>query len=541
MPPAVERRGVAAAPGIAAGRVMRLDRIASRREPSGNPARERADLQVAIAAAIAAVSALAEKVDGEAAEILDFQIAMLEDDSLGAPAFARIAEGVDAVTAWTDAIATQITDYEATEDEYFRARVADLADMRDRVLRLLSGERDEATPPGAVLTGEDVTPTRFLSVDWSKGGAVALFGGSASSHVAMLARSRGVPMVVGIGPLDVADADVAIVDGEHGRVVLNPGPAEWADYDATRADAAERTEREAAVLRLPARTRDGTPVDVMINVAEPEELDAIDPAICDGIGLVRTEFLFHRPGGLPDEETQFQAYRRIVAWADGRPVVLRTLDVGGDKPVAGLTVARESNPFLGTRGVRLSLLRPDVFMVQLRAMARAAALGDVKVMLPMVTIPAEIDRAAELLDAAVAALEADGVPFRRPPLGIMVEVPAVAIELALYRRAAFFSIGSNDLTQYLTASARDIAAVSGLNDAGHPAVMTLIRRVVAVAGEIGRDVSLCGDMGGDPAHIPALIEAGVRTVSVAPPLVGRTKLAIAETEMGADRESKVRS
>lgn len=530
MRPAVERRGHVAAPGIAAGPVVRLDRTGgSRREPSGNPARERTDLEAAIASSIVAIADLAATLEGEAADILDFQIAMLEDDALSSSAFAAIARGVDAGTAWSDAIQVQVADYEATADEYFRARAADLADIRDWVLRALAHDGDTATPPGAVLAGNDVTPSRFLSVDWASGGGLALFAGSASSHVAMLARSRGVPMVVGTGPIDLGDNDIAIVDGEAGRIVLNPGAEDWAAYEATRADTVARSGREDAVLRLPARTRDGTRLSVMINVAEPEELDALDPTTCDGIGLVRTEFLFHRPQGLPDEETQYRAYRRIVEWAAGRPIVLRTLDAGGDKPVPGLTIDDESNPFLGTRGIRLSLACPDVFMVQLRAMARAAARGDVKVMLPMVTVPQEIDRAAALLDQAVADLEAEGVACRRPGLGIMVEVPAVAIEPALYANADFFSIGSNDLTQYVTASARDIAAVSTLNDAGHPAILSLIRRVVEVGREIGRDVSLCGDMGSDPAHIPALVGAGLATLSVAPPLVGRTKLAIAET------------
>ncbi|MCB1494988.1 MAG: phosphoenolpyruvate--protein phosphotransferase [Bauldia sp.] len=534
MRPAVERRGRIAAPGIAAGPVVRLDRPeAGRRNPSGDPARERADLEAAIATAIEAIAGLAAGLEGDAADILDFQIAMLEDDSLSSGAFAAIASGGDAVTAWSDAIAVQIADYEATADEYFRARAADLADIRDRVLRALTQAGDDATPPGAVLAGEDVTPSRFLSVDWAAGGGLALFAGSPSSHVAMLARSRGVPMVVGIGTIAVGDGDVAIVDGETGRIILNPGEADWAAYETARKQAAARAAREESVLRLPAVTGDGVAIRMMINVAEPEELDALDPAICDGIGLVRTEFLFHRPAGLPDEETQLRAYARIVEWADGRPVVLRTLDAGGDKPVAGLTHDDESNPFLGTRGIRLSLVHPDVFMVQLRAMARAAALGDVKVMLPMVTVPAEIEAAAALLDQAVADLTSEGAACRRPALGIMVEVPAVAIEPALYARADFFSIGSNDLTQYVTASARDTAAVSALNDAGHPAVASLIRNVVEAGAELGRDVSLCGDMASDPAHIPALVAAGMRTLSVAPALVGRAKLAIAETVAGS--------
>lgn len=295
---------------------------------------------------------------------------------------------------------------------------------------------------------------------------------------------------------------------------------------------ARRDAEEATATMEPAVTRDGVAIKVMINVAEPEELDRLDPAICDGIGLVRTEFLFGRGSGLPDEETQYRAYRRFAEWAAPKPVVLRTLDAGGDKPVAGLTIEGESNPFLGTRGIRLSLARPEIFRVQLRAMARAATHGNVRVMLPMVTIPEEIDRAAALLDAAVAELESEGVPCVRPPLGIMVEVPAVAITPALFAKAAFFSIGSNDLTQYVTAAARDIAAVSSLNDPGHPAVINLIGQVVMAGAMLRIDVSLCGDMGGDPAHLPMLIAAGLRSVSVAPPLVGRAKRAIASIDAG---------
>jgi phosphotransferase system enzyme I (PtsI) len=343
----------------------------------------------------------------------------------------------------------------------------------------------------------------------------------------MLARSRGVPMIVGVGKLDLAGHETAIVDGDAGRIVLSPRSGDWSAFEAAKSRVATLNVEDATAAMKAATTRDGMAIKVMINIAEPEELDRLDPAICDGIGLVRTEFLFSKKGGLPDEEAQYRVYRRIAEWAGSKPAVLRTLDAGGDKPIRGLTVDGESNPFLGTRGIRLSLARPEIFRVQLRAMARAAVHGNVKVMLPMVTVPEEIDRAAALLDAAVAELEVEGVPCRRPPLGIMVEVPAVAIVPAAFAKAAFFSIGSNDLTQYVTAAARDIAAVSALNDPGHPAVISLIGQVVMAGAKLGRDVSLCGDMGGDPKHLPMLIAAGLRSVSVAPPLVGRTKRAIA--------------
>jgi phosphotransferase system enzyme I (PtsI) len=529
-PAAVEHHGRPAAPGKAAGPLVLFDRGISLERPHGDRGEERRALAEAVKQARAAIGALAKRSDQTG--ILDFQLAMLEDATCTDPAFVRIASGADAATAWSEALAVQIADFEAADTEYFRARASDLRDIRDRVLRVLAGDGEDAPPARAILTGEDMTPSRFLSVDWSRGGGIALFGGSPSSHVAMLARARGVPMVVGLGRIDLAGHGSALVDGDTGRVVLSPAAESLAPIEvAGRSDPAELA-REAAILRQPAATADGEPVTVMINVAGAEELAALSPEICDGIGLVRTELLFHAGQGLPDEEAQYQAYSRIVDWAAGRPVTFRTLDAGGDKPVAGLTIVGESNPFLGTRGIRLSLKRPEIFRTQLRALARIAARGPVKVMLPMVTLPGEIDAAAQMLDAATAELERDGLACGRPPLGIMVEVPAVAIEPARYARAAFFSIGSNDLTQYVTASARDIAGVAYLCDPANPAVLSLITQVVAAGKDLGREVSLCGDMAGEPLHLPALLTSGLRIVSVAPRQVGGVKLAIAQTRTG---------
>ncbi|MGO4711793.1 phosphoenolpyruvate--protein phosphotransferase [Bradyrhizobium sp. 2TAF24] len=533
MPATVELKGRAAAPGLAHGPVHRIVDVAELHRAADTPASERDALARAIEAATADLGDLIAGTDADGAAILEFQVAMLEDDALHDPALAAIDRGSDAASAWKNALAVQVADYRGSDDAYFSARASDLEDLRDRVLSHLFGATTDARiAPGAILVGRDLTPSRFLAVDWSKGGAIALAEGSPSSHVAILARSRGVPMAVGLGHIPDEAFTTAIVDGEHGRLLLDPGAEDITAFGAARDAAAARRAEEATVLTQPALTKDGVSISVQINVAEPEELDTLDPAICDGIGLVRTEFLFSRPGGLPDEATQYRAYARIVDWAKGRPVTIRTIDAGGDKPVPGLTESGESNPFLGLRGVRLSLAKPAIFKVQLRALARAALHGPLKIMLPMITVPEEITAAAALLDAAVAELQVEGVDARRPPLGIMVEVPAVAIVPELFKSAAFFSIGSNDLTQYVTASARDVAAVAALNDPGHPAVTALIRRVVETSRTLGIDISLCGDMGGDPQHLPALIGAGLRSVSVAPPLVGRVKLALRDIATG---------
>jgi phosphotransferase system enzyme I (PtsI) len=272
-------------------------------------------------------------------------------------------------------------------------------------------------------------------------------------------------------------------------------------------------------------TAAGERVHVYLNVDDPGLLENLDPAQCDGIGLTRTEFLF-QGRELPDEEQQYQVYRRIVEWAAGLPVVVRTLDAGGDKPVAGLTVDGERNPFLGLRGLRLSLARPEVFRLQLRALARAAATGDLKIMLPMVTEPRELEAARTMLEEVVTELRTAGIEAAMAPLGMMVEVPAAALTAAAFA-ADFYSIGSNDLVQYVMAASRDNPDVAPLYDPDNPAVHALIRQVVEAAGLRGVEVSLCGELASDPTHISTLLGLGLRRLSVSPARLGPVKAAIA--------------
>ena len=525
--PRRELIGRPAAPGVALGPLVRLGGAFVPRRTAGSADQERAALTAAIEAAVADLAELAEQAGGDAAEILEFQIAMLEDEALRDPALSAIAAGAAADAAWVESLGFQVAEYEAAEDAYFQARAADLRDLSERVLRHLLGTAEEpAFPPGAIVLADDITPSRFLAADWREGGGIALGAGSKASHVAMLARARGVPMVVGLGPIAAEGHARAALDGAAGRLWLSPDAADEARLAALAADAREAGRAAADVLHRPAVTASGQRVLVQINVADPSELDGLDPALCDGIGLTRTELCFPASGALPDEESQYGQYRRIVEWAAGRPVTIRTLDAGGDKPIAGLTVPGESNPFLGLRGVRLSLVRPEVFSVQLRALARAAVHGELKVMVPMITVPEELEATRALLDAAMADLAARALPARRPALGMMVEVPAAALAIERFD-AAFFSIGSNDLTQYVTASARDIGAVAGLADVTNPAVLRLIAEVAAHGARIGREVSLCGDAAGEVSLVPALLDAGITSLSMAPNAVGPVKAAIA--------------
>jgi phosphotransferase system enzyme I (PtsI) len=522
--------GRAASPGLAIGPVTVLTAAIARRTASGDPARETAALQAAIEAAAAEIAGLMETLQGEVVDILEFQVAMLEDDALANAAYAAVATGAAADHAWRAALDAEIAGYRSAEDEYFRARAGDLIDIRDRVLAHLSGADTVARLTGdSIVAADDITPSAFLAADWTRGGAIALAAGSPSSHVAMLARTRGAPMVVGLGPLswNGHPPALALVDGDAGTVIFDPEPETRRLFERRMAAAnAARAAAEAGRV-APAYTADGRRIAVLLNVTAPEDVAGLDPEICDGIGLVRTEFLFEASHGLPDEDTQYEVYRSILEWAKGRPVTIRTLDAGGDKPIAGLTVDGESNPFLGLRGIRLSLALPEVFRVQLRALSRAAVHGLLKVMLPMIAVPSELDRAGVMLDEEVAALRAKGIACARPPLGIMIEVPAAAL-CAEDFGAAFYSIGSNDLTQYTMAAARDIGAVADLNDAGNPAVLALIARTVEAARNRGVEVSLCGDAAADTRLTTALLATGLRTLSVAPVTVARLKAAIAK-------------
>jgi phosphotransferase system enzyme I (PtsI) len=521
--------GRAASPGLAIGPVTVLAAAVESRRVTGDPAQETAALKAAIEGATAELAELVEAEQGDAADILEFQVTMLEDDALAEGAFDAIAAGTPAEQAWRSALDAEIAGYRSAEDEYFRARIPDLVDIRDRVIARLNGaDRSAAIPGGSVVAGDDISPSTFLAADWRRGGAIVLAAGSSSSHVAMLARARGTPMVVGLGPLSWEEQPpaLALVDGDAGTVIFDPQPETRRLFEQ-RMNAANdvRTIADAGRTK-PALTATGRRITVLLNIAAPEDLAGLDPAICDGIGLVRTEFLFAASQGLPDEETQYAAYRRIVDWAEGRSVTIRTLDAGGDKPIAGLTIDGESNPFLGLRGIRLALSRPEVFRLQLRALARAAVHGPLKVMLPMVAVPSELNHSAALLDAEIAALRADGIACARPPLGIMVEVPAAALRAEDFD-AAFYSIGSNDLTQYTMAAARDIGAVADLNDTGNPAVLALIARTVEAGRARGVEVSLCGDAAADTRLTKALLATGLTTLSVSPVAVARLKATIA--------------
>jgi len=527
-------KGIAASEGVTLGTIHLLRSRSLAARTVGSREEEAEAFRKALGHATEDLNDLIAGEDDLAAEILEFQVALLEDEDFLAPCAAAISSGEPAHVAWTDMLDSEIAEYRDGDDEYFKARADDLNDLKSRVLAHLAdggGQACEALPQDAIVVAEEITPSQFLEIAWRPGMGAALREGSRTSHVAILARARGVPLVVAFdGDIDtLEEGGRAVLDANGGRLIADPSGATWTAAEARAREDAKRGALEAEFAGKPAVTSNGTAIEVMINVDDPAILDGISPGFCDGVGLTRTEFLFQGKE-LPGEEEQLAAYRRVLAWAEGRPVTIRTLDAGGDKPVVGLTDDKERNPFLGLRGLRLSLRHPEVFRVQLRALARAAADAPLKVMVPMVTHPREFQAARESLESVLEELEAAAVPFGRPSLGMMVEVPAAALDAARFE-AEFYSIGSNDLIQYATASARDLPSVAGIADPLTPGVLRLIEMVVSAGQARGVAVSVCGDMASDSACVQELLRCGVRSLSVAPATVGAVKRSIAALEV----------
>ena len=528
-------RGRTASIGFARGPFVCIAAASNGKRRAGAPEDERRAIRAALDFAGRQLSSLASAAGGEGGQILEFQVALLEDEDFLGPIFAAIEAGTPADAAWSSAFDEQIAEYNAATDEYLQARSSDLADLRDRVLRTLRGvDEPPQLPGGAVLCAEDLPPSRFLEIDWSSGGGLALLRGSPTSHVALLARARAIPMVVQLGAVGER-AQIALLDGERATLELDPG-AEQVDVFEKRREGHRKSRAAAhAILRRPAALWGGERVRLLVNIQSAEDLGHTDAQFADGVGLMRTEFLLGQRTGLPDEETQYQAYSAVLRWAGKRPVTIRTFDAGGDKPVPGFTESGEANPFLGIRGLRLCLARLDVFTVQLRALARAAVHGNLKVMFPMVTRPEELETARTIFVGVVDGLQAQRVPAALPEIGIMVEVPAAALTIERFN-ASFFSIGSNDLAQYVTACDRTNGALSKLIDPLQPAVLDLINRTAQYGKRAGINVSLCGEMAGDPRCIPALLSCGLRELSVNPPALAQVKQAIVGLSRGGTRE-----
>ena len=535
--------GVAASPGYAMGPAVLLhfaEPIVERR-PIESVARERARLQAALDAVRSATETLRDQIARSAnkydAAIFDAHLMFLNDpDFLDGVRHTIEADHVNAEWAWKNAIDASAQSFEAIDDEYMRARAADVRDIGRQVLVQLTGQGQQVELPHAgILIAIDLAPSDTARLDRSKVLGICTERGGPTSHSAILARTLSIPAVVGLGPkiMTIADGTSLVVDGQGGKVLTAPTPAMLDDYTQRLKDWRLARDIARSVGAAPAVMKDGTAIEVVANIGSTEDARVALDNGAEGVGLLRTEFLFLDRRDAPGEEEQFDAYQTIAEVMGERPVVVRTLDVGGDKPLAYLDLGREENPFLGQRAIRLCLNRPDIFKTQLRAILRATPRHNLKIMFPMIADITEVRRARVLLNEARAELEAERVPLAtRVDVGIMVEIPAAAILAhALAPEVDFFSIGTNDLTQYSLAAERGNRAVAHLQDALHPAVLIQIRQTVQAASAHGKWVGVCGELAGDPAAIPILIGLGVKELSMASGSIPKAKQIIRDLNM----------
>jgi multiphosphoryl transfer protein len=527
--------GVAASPGYAIGPAVLLHFAEPpiERRVIENPAKEWVRLQNALAVVRDATQKLRDQIARAAnaydAAIFDAHLMFLNDPEFLNGVRQRIeAERVNAEWAWRAAVDASAQTFEAIDDEYMRARAADVKDIGRQVLVQLTGQTATADMPHAgILLAIDLAPSDTARLDRSKVLGICTERGGPTSHSAILARTLGIPAVVGLGPtvMTIKDGTNLILDGQGGKVLTTPSQAAVDDYTKRLKDWHLAREMARAASAAPAVTKDGVSIEVVANIGNPEDARVALDNGAEGVGLLRTEFLFLDRRDAPGEEEQFDAYQTIADVMGKRPVIVRTLDVGGDKPLAYLDLGHEDNPFLGQRAIRLCLNRPDLFKTQLRAILRATPKHNVKIMFPMIADISEVRRARALLNEARAELKAAKVPVAdRVEVGIMVEIPSAAILAhALAPEVDFFSIGTNDLTQYTLAAERGNAAVTHLQDALHPAILIQIRQTVQAARAHGKWVGVCGELAGDPAAIPILLGLGVKELSMASGAIPKAK------------------
>jgi phosphocarrier protein FPr len=535
--------GLAASSGVAVGEAQRLmprPTVVPDR-PSDDPAAEWSRLERARAAARSDVERaradVADAAGEQEAAIFDAHLLLLDDEALLEAARSAIFdERQNAAKAWHESSERAAEEWGALDDAYLRERAADVRDVAARVVDQLESGGGAAMAlegPGIVVAAE-LTPGQAAGLDRGLVRGIATAHGTGTSHAAILARGLGIPAVVGLGEslLAVPPGTLLLLDGEAGTIEVDPPEAAVTAAEARREAAAARAEERRARAAAPVATRDGRPIEVAANVGVPA--DAVEAVAlgADGVGLLRTEFLFLGRERLPDEEEQLTAYRDIAAALEGRPLVVRTLDVGADKPLPAVPQEREDNPFLGRRGIRLALAEPELLRVQLRALLRAAAEHPIKIMFPMVTALAEFRAARAMVEELREEL---GAP-ERVELGVMVEVPAVALSAEVFAREVdFFSVGTNDLAQYTMAAERGNERVAHLADGPLPQVLRLIDAVTRGAAEHGRWVGVCGELAGDPVAASLFVGLGVTELSMAPTRIPEIKETIRGLELATAR------
>ncbi|MCO5101668.1 MAG: phosphoenolpyruvate--protein phosphotransferase [Burkholderiaceae bacterium] len=537
--------GIGLGGGIVIGRARRLEPserdVPRYRVDRTQVERELSRLETAIEVVKAELQAIAEQLPeegpAEARALLDVHAMILDDPTLVGAARDSVRGHLhNAEWAFAAQAAHLAAQFEEIDDAYLRERGRDVLHVADRVTRVLSGSRapvHAVRDEPCIVVAEDLSPADMLSLRSAVG--FAIDQGGATSHTAILARGMDVPAVVGAGPASrlIADDDWLVLDGEQGIVIVAPDESVLSQYRHLQALSLRERESLRKLLHVAAVTKDGTRITLCANIERPDEAGAALAAGAEGVGLFRSEFLFLNRREPPGEDEQYEAYREAVLAMQGRPVTIRTLDVGADKALerAGASVAQ--NPALGRRAIRYCLSQPTMFLVQLRAMLRASAHGPVRLLIPMLAHGHEIEQTLRLIGIAKAQLRERGLAFDEAmPVGGMVEIPAAALSASLFvRRLDFLSIGTNDLTQYTLAIDRADHEVASLYEPFHPAVLRLVAMTIRAARRAGKPVAVCGEMAGDWGATHLLLGMGLREFSMHPASLLRVKREILRADV----------
>jgi phosphocarrier protein FPr len=536
-------QGIAGAPGIAIGPIYQFQatKIVVEETAAADPNQEKARLDKALDSTRADLTSLhadmVKRIGPEEAAIFEAHLAILDDPDLLETATDRIESGLSAAQAWQESVEATAAQLAQVKDELLAARAADVRDVGQRVLRSLVGAADsqpELPETPIVLVVHDLSPSDTVSLDPDRVLGFCTAAGGANAHTAILARALGLPAIVGAGPavLGLKNGTQVILDGNTGVLTIAPGDEVLAFAKTAQQEQRARQAEALKAAKAPAITQDGHRLEVVANIGSLADARQAVGFGAEGVGLLRTEFLFLERTEPPTETEQFEIYRDIVLALADQPVIVRTLDVGGDKPLPYLPLPAEENPFLGIRGIRLSMTRPELLRTQIRAILRAAGHGPFRIMFPMVATLEEWTAARRIVSEVQQELNAPTVE-----VGIMIEVPAAALIAEHFAREVdFFSIGTNDLTQYTLAMDRGHPELSAQADGLHPAVLHLIDRTVRAAHAAGKWVGVCGELGANPQAGPILVGLGVDELSVSIPAIPTVKARIRSMSYAAAQD-----
>jgi phosphotransferase system enzyme I (PtsI) len=542
-------RGIAVSAGICRGKILVLHRarhVIAKRELSGEEiTAEVGRFEKSLVLTRQQISEVQRKVvenmGTKEGDIFEAHLLMLEDRMLVDEVIRSIREQkVNAEHAFHAVSERYTAALAGVDDEYLRERADDMRDLTARVLDNLLDVRDESdlrhiTEP-CILVSRDLSPSTTAQLDKKMVLGFATDIGGKTSHTAIMARSMGIPAVVGLKTAseEFDTGDYALLDGYNGTIIVNPTDQTLFEYGQLSRIKASLEEKLHEIQSQPAVTLDGKFIHLSANIEDPNDTKAVIKHGAEGVGLFRTEFLFISRASLPGEEEQYKVYHQVAAALKPNPVIIRTLDLGGDKFASHLQLAQEMNPFLGWRAIRFCLAQPEMFRAQLRAILRASAEGNVKMMYPMISGLDELNQAGTLVEKCKTELRAEKIPFdENMEIGAMIEIPSAAlIADTLARRVKFFSIGSNDLIQYTLAADRTNEKVSHLYEPTHPAILRLIKMTVDAAHQHGVWAGVCGEIAGDPALTPLLVGLGVDELSTAPPVVPQIKYIIRRLKLG---------